>query len=203
LTLADVELEDEVRELFRRAKICRGESYLQTAGAIAIAIASSQLVDGVDAHDCAASIPFGGNWNTRGASDMNLGLSSVISPRPSELRALGATKQSSRGFKPPYALSLSRQPAQYRSISSALLPIGAVCILAANRSENIGPPAVAQFFVCMEMHALDGIVGGRRCGQVEFVDEFAWGHWGAVGEARTRMWQLWLSGPPSRPCIAR
>ena len=45
----------------------------------------------------------------------------------------------------------------------------------AARRENIGPSAVAQFFVGMKMHALDGIVGRCGFGQVEFVDEFAWG----------------------------
>jgi hypothetical protein len=59
-----------------------------------------------------------------GVSRMNFGLSSAISSRPAGFRALGATKQSSSGFKPPYALSRSRLPAQYRSISSALLAFG-------------------------------------------------------------------------------
>jgi hypothetical protein len=54
LTLAGAGLEDEVRELIRRRKSSRGESFPQTTGAIAIAIASGQLVDGVNAQDCAA-----------------------------------------------------------------------------------------------------------------------------------------------------
>ena len=49
--------------------------------------------------------------------------------------------------------------------------------LAANCRQHTGAPAIAQFFVGMEMHALDGIVGGCWVLQVEFVDEFAWGHW--------------------------
>ena len=86
----------------------------------------ARLVDKVDTRHRVTSAPFAGNWNTRGTSGMHLGLSSSTNPRPSGFRALGVTRQSNRGFRPPYALSQSRLPAQYRSIFSALLAIGAV-----------------------------------------------------------------------------
>lgn len=48
--------------------------------------------------------------------------------------------------------------------------------LVPNRRQHIGAPSIKQFSVGMEMHTLDGIVGGGRR-QMEFVDELALGHW--------------------------
>ena len=45
--------------------------------------------------------------------------------------------------------------------------------LAANCRQQTGAAAIAQFFVGMEMHALDGIVGGGGLRQMEFVEQLA------------------------------
>lgn len=169
LTPADAGLEDEVRELIRRAKIRSGESWPLNA----CVNACGQLIDGIDAYDRVIRSPF--CWQLEHTRRLRHKLGAIVRNQPQAVWVprTGQHKAVQQGFQAPIrvipvqaacAVPLYLQRASGNRCRGHLAP---------NRRQDTGAPGIAQFPVGMEMHSFDSIVGRCGCRQVEFVDEFA------------------------------
>lgn len=139
-------------------------------------IGSGQLINGEDAHHCAVPTSFRGELGHVRCLGHELGAIVLNQPQavrvPHTWRDQPVQQRLQAAIRVVPVQAASAVPC-YLQRASANRCRGRV---AANRRQHTGAPAIAQFFVDMEMHALDGIVGRSWLGQMEFVDEFAWGH---------------------------
>lgn len=124
----------------------------------AICIGDGQLVDSIDAHDCTACAPLGCELSQARCLGHEFGAIIDNQPQAIGIARAGRNKAVQQGLQ----AAIRVVPVQaasavpfYLQRASANRCRGRV---AANRRQHTGAPAVAQFFVDVEMYPLDGIV---------------------------------------------